>query len=289
MRGQQLEAFQNVAYLDTICVSFLSYGGSVRIIPDQLESFYLVQTPLVGSAEINAGSCSVVSTPSLASVLSPDEPISMRWSAESAQLDVAFNRHALEQRLEGMLGFPLNEPLRFGLGMELASEAGRGWLRILSLLREQLELRGMLLRAPAAAVQLQELLMTTLLLAQPHNYSDLLRIDPVPISTRTFRRVLDHIHEHLHEPLLTGEVARAGGVSVRSLERLFRRELGITPSAYVREMRLQHAHDDLVAAQSTGKTTVSEIAVAWGFTHLGRFSELYRRKFGVPPSQTLRG
>lgn len=288
LRGHRLEAFQNVAYLDKVGLSFLSYGGAVRITPGRLESFYLVQTPLSGGAEISAGSRAVVSTPARASVLSPDEPISMRWAAGSAQLDVYLERHALERRLEMLLGLPLREPLRFELGMELATASGRGWLRVVSLLREELELRGLLLRQPLAAAQLEELVLTTLLLAQPHNYSDLLRTDPVPLSPHVFRSVIDHIHEHLREPLPVGDVARAGGISVRSLEQSFRRHLDTTPSAYIRDLRLQRAHADLVAADPTGGASVSGIALAWGFTHLGRFSELYRRTFGVPPSRTLR-
>jgi len=288
LRGNRLEAFQNAAQLDDVCLSFLSYGGAVRITPGRLESFYLVQTPLSGGAEINAGSRSVVSTPSRASVLSPDDSVSMRWSAESPQLDVYLGRGALERRLEGLLGRPLREPLRFELGMELATVSGRGWLRVVSLVREELELHGLLLRQPLVAAQLEELLMTTLLLAQPHNYSDLLRSNPEPLSPRAFRRVLDHIHEHLHEPMPVGDVARVGGVSVRSLEQSFRRHLGITPSAYIRDLRLQRAHADLVAADPTGGVSVADIAATWGFMHLGRFSELHRRTFGVTPSQTLR-
>ncbi|WP_414703825.1 helix-turn-helix domain-containing protein [Pseudomonas sp. UBA2047] len=34
---------------------------------------------------------------------------------------------------------------------------------------------------------------------------------------------------------------------------------------------------------------VSEVAEAWGFNHLGRFSEQYRRRFGELPSSTPRG
>lgn len=287
-RGHSLDAVQNVAHLGGVRLSFLSYGGAVRITPGRLETFYLVQTPLAGQAAITAGSQSAVSTPARASVLSPDDPVSMRWSAESPQLDVCFERRSLERQLEALLRRPLREPLRFKLELDLATEAGRRWLRLLGLVREELELHGMLLRQPLAATQLEELLMTTLLLAQPSNYSEQLRTEPPPLSPRPFRRVLDHIHAHLDEPLLVADLAQVAGVSVRSLEQSFRRQLGITPTAYIRDLRLQRAHADLVAAEPGDGVSVGEIALARGFTHLGRFSELYRRTFGVPPSQTLR-
>lgn len=256
--------------------------------PRPLETFYLVQIPLAGGAEISAGSQAIVSTPSRASVLSPDEPVWMRWSACSPQLDVYFDRHALERRLDALLGESAREPLRFRLGMELGTESGRGWLRLVSVLREELEREGMLLRQPLAAAQLEDLLMTALLLAQPSNYSDRLGGSSVPLAPRSFRRILDHIDAHLHEPLRVSDLAQFGNVSVRSLEQSFRRNLGTTPTVYIRDLRLQRARTDLIAADPLGGASVSEIAWTWGFTHLGRFADLYRRTFGVSPSETLR-
>ena len=38
---------------------------------------------------------------------------------------------------------------------------------------------------------------------------------------------------------------------------------------------------------SAPPTTVLDIVFRWGITHPGRFAAEYRRKYGVPPSQTL--
>jgi len=35
-------------------------------------------------------------------------------------------------------------------------------------------------------------------------------------------------------------------------------------------------------------TTVTDVALKWGFNHLGRFSGFYTRQFGEAPSETLR-
>lgn len=287
VRGHSLDAFQNAASVGDVRLSCLSYGGAVEIVPRPLETFYLVQIPLAGGAEIRAGSQSIVSTPSLATVLSPGEPIWMRWSAQSTQLDVYFDRGALERRLEAILGEPIREPLRFRLGMELGTEAGRGWLRLVSLFRDELEREGMLLREPLATAQLEDLLMTALLLVQPNTYSGQLHGTSAPVTPRSFRRILDHIDAHLDEPLRVSDLAHVGNVSIRSLEQSFRRNLGTTPTAYIRELRLQRSHADLVAADPLAGVSVSEVARTWGFTHLGRFADLYRRTYGVSPSQTL--
>lgn len=43
---------------------------------------------------------------------------------------------------------------------------------------------------------------------------------------------------------------------------------------------------DLVDADDS--TTVTDVAVRWGFTHTGRFASSFRRKYGVLPSEVLR-
>ncbi|WP_294014024.1 helix-turn-helix transcriptional regulator [Streptomyces sp.] len=61
--------------------------------------------------------------------------------------------------------------------------------------------------------------------------------------------------------------------------------LGVTPLTYLRNVRLDRVHADLL----TGATGVTEAAGRWGFSHLNRFSAAYRRRFGAAPSQTRAG
>jgi AraC-like DNA-binding protein len=49
------------------------------------------------------------------------------------------------------------------------------------------------------------------------------------------------------------------------------------------------ASDDELAVADPGGTTIAAVAARWGFLHAGRFSSVYRRKFGVLPSETLHG
>lgn len=56
--------------------------------------------------------------------------------------------------------------------------------------------------------------------------------------------------------------------------------------AFLRLVRLQRAQEALLRADSS-YTTVTEIALGCGFSHLGEFANLYRRTFGETPKQTL--
>ncbi|KPL54332.1 hypothetical protein ABB55_20710 [Prosthecomicrobium hirschii] len=89
------------------------------------------------------------------------------------------------------------------------------------------------------------------------------------------------------EPPPLTVLARRLGVSVRTLEYCFSETLGLSPSTYIRNVRLHGARRDLKAAAGTD-ATVADIAMAWGFWHLGRFSAFYRDMFGESPSETLR-
>jgi len=96
-----------------------------------------------------------------------------------------------------------------------------------------------------------------------------------------------YLREHAGRNVTLHELAGVLGVTPRAVQYLFRRHLGTTPTAYLRQIRLERAHHELVHADPAVET-VHHIAGRWGFGHPGRFSILYRQRFGNPPSHTLR-
>jgi AraC family transcriptional regulator, ethanolamine operon transcriptional activator len=107
-------------------------------------------------------------------------------------------------------------------------------------------------------------------------------------ATRTdpLRRAEEYLTAHLAEPVTVSELSRAVGVPVRTLHSGFRRSLGLPPKTYGRVLRLNAARVDLRKAGPG--VTVSQVAIRWGFFHLGNFAADYRRMFGESPSETLR-
>jgi AraC family transcriptional regulator, ethanolamine operon transcriptional activator len=94
---------------------------------------------------------------------------------------------------------------------------------------------------------------------------------------------LSRIDEQLH----VSDLCRAAGVSERTLEYAFREIMGLTPVTYLIRLRLHQVRRALLAA-TQGSTTVSAVALDWGFWHFGEFSRAYRECFGELPSDTLR-
>jgi AraC family ethanolamine operon transcriptional activator len=94
---------------------------------------------------------------------------------------------------------------------------------------------------------------------------------------------LSHAGDHLH----VTDLCRAAGVSERTLENAFKEVMGMTPVAYLIRLRLHRVRKALLAA-SHGTTTVTAVALDWGFWHFGEFSRAYKECFGELPSDTLR-
>jgi transcriptional regulator GlxA family with amidase domain len=101
------------------------------------------------------------------------------------------------------------------------------------------------------------------------------------------RRAIAFIHDNADSDIGLTDIAAALGVTPRSVQYTFRRNLGTTPLEYLRRVRLDRAHRDLKAADPSADT-VTAIASRWGFSHAGRFSMAYKQVFGTEPSRTLR-
>ena len=74
--------------------------------------------------------------------------------------------------------------------------------------------------------------------------------------------------------------------SRRSLQSSFRQVADTTPVHYIRSLRLDGIRRELLSTRSA--TSVTQAAMAHGFTHLGRFTQEYKALFGELPSTTLR-
>jgi AraC-like DNA-binding protein len=87
--------------------------------------------------------------------------------------------------------------------------------------------------------------------------------------------------------LAMADVARELGVSLRALQAAFREHRGKSPREVLVAIRLEEARRRLLAAVDDG-TSVTDVALSSGFSHLGRFATTYRRAYGEAPSDTLR-
>lgn len=87
-------------------------------------------------------------------------------------------------------------------------------------------------------------------------------------------------------PLTIEELCINLRISRRTLNHAFVRVLGITPVAYMRNVRLHRIRAELQSEPHQVRY-IASVAAKWGFWHMSLFSRYYRELFGETPLETL--
>ncbi len=99
------------------------------------------------------------------------------------------------------------------------------------------------------------------------------------------KKALGQIQDQFMKNLSMAEVARRAGLSVRTMNRLFLEELGLTPKQALTQYRITHATRLL----QTGESTVTDVALEVGYSSLSQFITTFRKITGKLPSDFMRG
>ena len=142
------------------------------------------------------------------------------------------------------------------------------------------------LEASLAREELETFVTGQVLRAVRDAYDDLLERSVAARPSR-LRPVLAHMEDHAAQPLTPEDLARVGCMSVRTLHTLFRAELGVSPMAHLRRIRLDRVRADLLRGGELQR--IGDVAVRWGFFHPSRFAQQYQERFGELPSDTVHG
>lgn len=213
----------------------------------------------------------IVHGPADAVMFSAAEPYILTAHEKYRAIYLEFPRAALAQRgrqLERILGTSFN--LSSGLGRVIGDLCGSMVLEADSL-------------EDAARASLGEHVLDMLALAVGPGQGANVTVGEASVQSARLRMVRKYIEAHLGNPLLNPErVANASEISVRALHYLFK-STGQSVSDYIWERRLQRAREELELAGS--RRTVTEIALACGFNSMSHFSSMFRRRFGVTPSE----
>jgi AraC-like DNA-binding protein len=251
---------------------------------------YVITMPLDGSFTLRQGRAEIRHpTERQAVFCEPEYGIRLAdWVSDCRTLAVTIGKQAVHQQLETLLGRPVHRRLRFTPYIDVSQGPGRSWMNLARWSLMEKEISHGLLQQPIIAGRLEQTLLEGLLLATEHQYRDELEAPPPTMRPAAVKRVMDAVRERPAEPYDAARLAEIAQVSLRTLQESFHTNVGMSPMAYVNEVRLQRVRAELRIA-NPGAVTVTEVAHAWGFAHLGRFARRYRTRFGEPPSQTLRG
>ncbi len=108
-------------------------------------------------------------------------------------------------------------------------------------------------------------------------------------SDLTDRRLIkcrDYMLDHLKGDIDFENVANQIGLTARSLYRLFKLNINKTPHEYLKLLKMEAIYREL--ANPEVDTSVTSLALEYGFKNLGRFSSQYKSCFGELPSVTYK-
>jgi transcriptional regulator GlxA family with amidase domain len=143
-----------------------------------------------------------------------------------------------------------------------------------------------LLANEIATRTLEDNLALCLLLGLRHSWTERLQQQGATAAPGNVRRAEEFMRANVSTPLSIADIAQAAGCSVRALQMAFDRFRGITPMAALRRIRLEEAR---TAILRDGRTeSIVRTAADHGFSNPSRFAQLFRRTYGVYPSQAVR-
>jgi AraC family transcriptional regulator, ethanolamine operon transcriptional activator len=100
------------------------------------------------------------------------------------------------------------------------------------------------------------------------------------------KKAKEYLFLHAEDAVSITELCKATNSTERTLLLGFHELFGMAPKSYLKALRLNRVRQHLTGASH--ETTVTEVAIRWGFTHLSRFAADYRLMFGELPRETLR-
>ena len=101
---------------------------------------------------------------------------------------------------------------------------------------------------------------------------------------RIVRGVMAFIHEHFADPITNRDLACHAGLSERHLARCFCEETGMTPLKYLTRYRVKQAK----ALLDQGSGSITEVAIAVGFSDSSYFGRVFREEVGLSPGAYVR-
>lgn len=276
----------NVLQSMSTTLGIIEYGTDVTVDIADVDSFnsYSISLPLCGEQELTRGGERLYSNPDYGVIVAPNESQELNIAGNCRKLQVVISRAAMNKTLEDMLQRPLGEPLRFVSGMDAVNGNTASWWRMARHFIEEME-RGELYGQLLFSRDVESALVKGLILAQPNNYSELLRETLDVRMPHYLVRAKAYIQAHAREELHLEDIEKASGVSRFKLFEGFRKYFGLSPMAYLKKYRLTAVRQEIL--EGRGLRTISVIAMEWGFSHLGRFSSEYRKLFDETPSMTL--
>ena len=285
---RQFSLTQRIGHIGPVTLGEIAFGSPVWMDCGDQRTTYHVNVPLSGHLESVHRGERMTAHSGLAAVYQPQgETAVPRWEAGGRTVFLKIDRSAVDEALRQALGREMTSSIDFQPTLPTVTGPGSSWMDMLLLFRSQLFDREGLLNRPMIGAPFVDSLIRGLLLAADHPDREALLSEGRELPSRVVGDAIDIIEAEPDSPLTVSYLASRSNISVRSLQEGFRRHVGMSPMAYVREVRLRRAHETLLQSDPSA-ATVASIAHNWGFNNLGRFAAVYSARYQEAPATTLR-
>jgi AraC-like DNA-binding protein len=281
-RAAKLQLRLATTRLPLVDVSALEMSGDIRMEAPPPRVCCVVMSPRRGGVTISAGGETVQLSPGKAVFLPPGPSISYEDCGPVTDVTTLRIGNSVLSAHHPWGAERILHELAGPILVDLRTDGARALSWVMRLLSEEMRRPSGSLTTGLVAEHLSALALSSVLSAVGPDVE-------VQSSARSriLRRALVAVEAQQYDVPSISNLARAAAVSVRTLQGVFRTELQLTPTAYLRLVRLRRAHEELLRGDSS-RTTTEAVAHRWGFTNYGRFTRLYRAQYGMSPSATLR-
>jgi AraC-like DNA-binding protein len=215
----------------------------------------------------------------------PNADLRIKYSSDFEHLILRIKPQKLIKTLSGLIDRPV-DPLRIATNLRPIPAMAVAQRRLVEFVVGELDRVDAVLPDLVLA-ELEQALVVSYLNCNAHYYSQLLGENPVrSVAPWQVRIAEEYIEANWDQPLTIEALAHVANAGIRSLFFTFKKSRGVSPMAFVRQVRLRHAKEMLT--RGTPEMTVTSVAYACGFSNLGHFARYYHSAFGEHPSATLK-
>ena len=247
--------------------------------------FHAVQLPVARGVEFHLDGQPAQADTEHGVMLSAGQQVSLETLPGNGMLNFIVDRDMMRDLVTAVSGRTNLPEIRFVPQFDPTEPRTASLLSLLMNFSLEINRPGGILESRAAVASFEHALTTFLLFGLQHNLTDALNAPTPDVGANHVRLVEDYISAHCREPISMQTIARETGHGANSIFRAFRKHRDYTPMQFLRNVRMTMARNRLL--QPNAAESVSQVAFACGFTHLGRFAIQYRRRFGETPSETL--
>ncbi|WP_455231268.1 AraC family transcriptional regulator [Geopseudomonas aromaticivorans] len=256
----------------------MSYGSRVQITSPEREALYHLHIILKGHCMWRSCGEEHGLAPGELLLLNPGAPFDLTYSDCYEKFIVKLPARFIDKVCsENQWSYP-SEGVRFAPIHRL--EQLDGFLSLLSLVCQEAETDQTIFQVKE---HYAKIIVSKLLSLPGSNVSR----EPLGGACRSFERLEELIEKNLKQSISLEQLADLAHMSAHSLYALFEKHAGTTPKRFIRQRKLEAIYARLSDPQ-VAVSSVTEVALDYGFLHLGRFADYYKSTFGELPSDTLR-